>query len=150
MKHLREKYLYCHYTQDQLFGVMLALMAFLLIFFSGFCFLQAYGLNQRTSVIAFLLSGIGHFIGGYAAFESALRMGGDSCFYFQQASTTKFGFNYWFASFVLGYAKKYILGNSFLGAFLLSGMIGWIASIYLVLTYKVLLDKILRSEEAHV
>ena len=120
---------------------MLSLVAFLFIFFCGFYFLQTFGLNQKSTVIAFLLSGIGHYIGAYALYEYTLRVGTDSLFYFYYG-TTKFGFNYYFAQFLLGYAKKYILGNSFLGAFLLSGMIGWIASIYLVLTYKVLLDKI--------
>jgi hypothetical protein len=133
----------CHYEELDPYGFLVGILAFLLALLFGYYLLQKFNLNRKPICIAFIISAIGHFIGSWVLFEFAVRVGADSCFYFDNAAThTEAITGYQFAFRTLGYARKYFLGESFLGAFLISGAIALIASTYLVITYKVLLDKI--------
>lgn len=139
--------MYCYfYQQFELYGIALGLIAFFLVLLFGWRALQQFHLNQRSILTAFFLSGLGHFIGAYAYFEYAVHIGADSCMYFHHATTQYQGSGFFFAFTVLGYARKYLLGKSFLGAFLLSGALAWLGSLYLVLAYRALCDRLFNNQ----
>ncbi|MBA3661442.1 MAG: hypothetical protein H0W64_06930 [Gammaproteobacteria bacterium] len=132
----------CNYEELDPAGITIGIAAFFLALFYAYYLLQKFKLNFKSIGLILLLSALGHFVGAYALFEFAVRNGADSCFYFANATMKNQGVGYWFAFMVLGYAREYLLGDSFLGAFLISGAIGLVASTYLVVIYKILLDKI--------
>jgi len=124
------------------YGITIGILAFFLVFPYVYYLLRKFGLDRKSIMYAVVLSAIGHFIGAVALYWFVITAGADSIFYFNNASIHYQGLGYYFAFFVLGYAKAYLLGESFLGAFLISGALGFLASIYYLLTYKILLDKI--------
>lgn len=133
---------WCQYEQLDGYGIAIGLAAFLIALTYAYSLLYKVKLNQKSILSALLLSAVGHFVGAFALFEFAVRLGADSCFYFEKATMKYQGTGYYFAFLILGYAKEYLLGESFLGAFLISGAIALVGSTYLVLIYKILLDKI--------
>lgn len=124
-------------------GIIIGMLSFLFVSPFAFNLLKKYGLNQVPIMRAVFVSGIGHFIGAYVLYLFAIKYGSDAIFYWQNATTTYGGPGYPFSCLILGYTKVYLLGNSFLAAFLVSGAIAFMGSIYYFLTYKVLLDKVL-------
>lgn len=134
----------CQYEEFDPYGVCIGIVSFVLALTYAFFLLKKYNLNQKSICNVLVLSAIGHFIGAYALFEFAVNIGADSCLYFANATMKYQGMGYRFAFLVLGYVKEYLLGESFLGSFLLSGAIALIGSTYLLVIYKILLDKISR------
>lgn len=132
----------CQYEELDPWGFALGFIAFTLALLYCFYLLQKFDLNRSPILCALVLSAIGHFMGAWALFEFAMRIGADSCFYFTNATMKYQGTGYWFAFLILGYAKHYLLEESFLGAFLISGAIGLISSTYLVIAYRILLNRI--------
>lgn len=132
------------YGNLDFWGIAVGILSFFLAFLYSYYLLQKFDLNRRAILNMVLVSAIGHFIGAIALYYYAYKIGADSVFYFQNATMDlkNFGFGYWFAFVVLGYLKFYLLGESFLGSFLMSGAIGLIGSVYYLLTFKILLDKI--------
>ena len=132
----------CRYEELDLIGFGIGVVAFIGGLSYSYYLLQKFQLNVKIVFNFLMLSAIGHFIGAWALFEFAIHLGADSCFYFQNAIMKYQGMGYWFAFQLLGYAKYYLLDESFLGAFLISGALGLISSTYLVVTYRILLDKL--------
>jgi hypothetical protein len=135
-------YLVDIYGNIDFWGITVGIVALLLALSFGYYLLQKFDLNKKEIVIALLLSGLGHFAGGAALYYFSITAGSDSYYYFHYAIMKYQGLGYWIAFLVLGYLKHYILGESFLGAFLISGALGSIGSVYYLLTYKTLLDRI--------
>lgn len=129
------------YGNIDFYGLAIGILSFFLVFPYVYYLLQKFGLNRTPIINAVIFSAIGHFLGAITLYWFAITAGADSIFYFKNASTHYQGLGYYFAFLVLGYAKAYLLGESFLGAFLISGAIGFVASVYYLLTYKILLDK---------
>ncbi len=125
-----------------LFSLSVGVLSYIFAFSLVFYLLHKFGLNQKSILTITLLSAVGHAVGAVALYEYAMSNGGDSLFYFKNANLHYQGLGYHFAFLILGYAKAYLLGESFLGAFLLSSAIAFIASVFYLLTYKILLDKI--------
>lgn len=122
-------------------SMVIGIISFLSAWSYGIYLLKKFQLNQKWIIYPACISLIGHFIGALAIFYYSVTIGSDSVYYFQSATTKYSGLGYWAAFLILGYAKKYILGDSFLGAFLISGAIGFVASIYYLLTFKILLSR---------
>lgn len=123
-------------------GLTIGFYSFFAVSIFVFLLLQKHDLNRRGILVLVALSAIGHFLGGYAYHWFATHNGADSIFYFENATTNFEGMGYHFAFYILGYLRLYFLGNSFLGAFLLSAAFGFLGSIFYLLTFKVLLDKV--------
>jgi hypothetical protein len=123
--------------------IMVGFGSFLLAWMYGYTALKKCNLicSPRMTLVA-LLSLFGHAVGAFAFYYYTANIGSDSSYYFDGATTQYQGLGYWFVFFILGYAKKYLLGESLLNAFMVSGAISFVASIYYLLTYKILLDKI--------
>lgn len=121
-------------------GINVGIVTFLAISIYVFHLLKQHDLDRKGILALVSLSAVGHFVGGLLYHWIATHNGADSVFYFENASTTLEGMGYHFAFFVLGYLKLYFLGNSLLGAFLLSAALGWLGSIFYLLAFKVLLD----------
>ncbi|GEM_PF-3599868 len=130
------------YSYVDSYGLAIGILSFFFAAPFVYYLLQKYHLNRKSILKISLLSALGHFIGAYALCYFAVTSGADSVYYFHEATLTYEGMGYHFAFLLLGYAKAYLLGESFLGAFLISGAIAWIASTYFLLIYKILLDKI--------
>jgi hypothetical protein len=131
-----------YYPLFDINGVLIGSISFVLALFYSYYLLQKHHCNQKAILNILMISAIGHFIGAYALYYFAITQGAESIFYFENASTSYQGFGSFFAFFILGYVRAYLIGDSFLAAFILSGAIGLIASVYLFLTYMVLLEKI--------
>ncbi len=117
---------------------------FLVVLSIAFILLKQEALGYKKILVLLLLSAIGHFLGGWFYYWFSLTQGSDSVFYFHMASTRFIGwFGYNFAFFVLGYLRKFVIDNSFLEAFFFCASLGFLGSVFYLLTYKRLLDKAL-------
>lgn len=123
-------------------GIIIGILAFFFVSPFAFYLLKKYDLNQVGIIKATFFSALGHFIGAYALYLFAIKYGADSIFYWQNATTTYKGTGYPFSCLIFGYTKLHLLGNSFLAAFLVSGAIAFIGSLYYLIAYKILLDRI--------
>lgn len=130
------------YSSVDLTGIIIGMLSFFFVFPFVYYLLKKFDLNRGAIIQAVSISAVGHFIGAYALYLFAIKYGADAIFYWQNATTTYGGLGYPFSCFVLGYAKVYLLENSLLAAFLVSGALAFVGSIYYFLTYKILLDKV--------
>ncbi len=123
-------------------GICVGILAFLFVLPYVYYLLKKFELNTQPILISVLLSALGHLLGAVAMFLFAITAGADSVFYFKNAVLGYQGLGYYFAFTVIGYARHFLLGNSFLSCFLVSGAIAFVASVYYLLTYKILLDRL--------
>ena len=114
-----------------LWGVAVGILTYFVIGFFVFFMLRKYDLNRKPIILLVMLSALGHFFGGILGYWSALHLGADSDFYFQNASTNGGGVGYFFAFLFLGYLKKMFVGESFLGAYLFFSAVGFLGSVLL-------------------
>lgn len=89
-----------------------------------------------------IICGLCHFLGGAAYYEYAVHNGADSISYFNNAHTSFSGAGTSFSSFVVGYLRKYLVGDSYFAAFMFSSALSFCGSVFYFLAYKKLLDRI--------
>lgn len=130
-----------------LWGYAVGILTYCCILLVVFFLLKKYDLNRKNIMSVTLFSSCGHFLGGLGAYWYAVNKGADSIFYFSHASTHANGFGYFFAFLALGYLKKIIFGQSFLAAFLFFSAFGFLGSVFLFLTYVVLLERVMDKNE---
>lgn len=123
-------------------GLTIGTIAFSLVLFAIFANLDKFDLNNKSVFRIVLASGLGHLCGGIAYYEYAITAGADSNFYFENATLEYTGTTYHFAFFILGYLRHYLIGDSYLAAFLISSALAFLGSYFYLIAYKVLLDKL--------
>lgn len=104
--------------------------------------LYQHDLFRAKMIQLVFVCGIGHLIGGIAYYLFAVHSGADSVFYFENATRKFSGTGYHFAFYVVGQLRYYFVNDSFLGAFLFSSALAFLGSIFYLLAYKALLDKL--------
>lgn len=122
-------------------GFLVGIISFTFAFIFGIFLFKHYQIKTRAMLGILFLSTVGHFFGALFYCWYSLKYGSDSLVYFQNATTKWNGIGYEFVIYMVGNLKTYLIGNSLLGAFLFSGAVGLLGSIYYFLTFKVLLDK---------
>jgi len=125
--------------------IYLGIFAYVFAWLYGLFLLKKFDLISGRLICLTLLCLLGHLFGAIANYSYTMMNGSDSLQYFQMASTQCKGLAYWAAYCMMGYAKKYFVGESILNAFLISGAIGFIASIYFLLSYKILLNRLINN-----
>lgn len=124
------------------YGFNLGFAFFLIAVFLAYFLLCIHDLNRKIIIYAFVMSVLGHFIGALLYYWYSIAIGSDSIVYFKHLFSGKGMFGYHFAMELMDVLKASFLGNSLLGAFFLFGSLGLLGSVYYLLTFKILLDKI--------
>ncbi len=123
-------------------GLVIGFLSFFTALIFVFFLLVRYDLNRPSILKIVMLSALGHFVGGVLYYYYNIHVGADSGWYFVNATTTYTGTGYFFALFILGYLKLFLVGDSILGAFLFFASLGFLGSVFYLLTYKILLDRL--------
>ena len=91
----------CQYEELDAYGATIGITSFIVGLLFAYSLLRKFDLNRKSVCIALSLSGLGHFIGAYALFEFAVRVGADTCFYFANTTLEYQGTGYFFAFTVI-------------------------------------------------
>ena len=135
-----------NYFASNMSGALVGIFAFFLAYTSSIIFLRKYRITHPVIFGITLVSLFGHAGGALFYYWYSLHVGSDSVTYFNSATLSYNGIGFNFVCYILGYLKTYILNDSFLGAFLVSGALGYLGSIFYFLSFKQLFDMLLNTQ----